>query len=471
MSTALPAFIENFWEREILPTLSEYICIPNKSVHFDPDWAANGHMDRAIDLVAAWCKAHPLPGMTLDVHRLPGRTPLLRVDVPGNGKTNTLVYGHLDKQPEFNGWHEGLGPWLAVRKDDKLYGRGGADDGYAIFATFAALHWLISEGREFGRIVMLIECSEESGSPDLPAYMEALSAQIGTPDLVVALDSMCGNYEQLWCTTSLRGNMLGTLKVQVVTEGVHSGGASGIAPSSFRILRQLLDRIEHSDTGEILPEFLRSVIPSYRYAESAAAAEVLGDEIADAVPLVPGMRAISSDATELLLNNTWRATLCVTGVDGMPAIPQAGNTLRPYTAVKLSLRLPPNVDARPAAEALKALLERDPPYGARVSFDIGGADTGWNAPAFTDTLNAQLQEVSQRYFGKPAVHYGCGGTIPFMRFLSDRLPQAQFVVTGVLGPHSNAHGPNEFLHLPMVKKLTACVADLLHAQTLAPCRG
>lgn len=462
--SAIPPFIDQFWEKDILPTLSEYIEIPNKSVHFDPDWAKNGHMDKAINLVEAWCKRYPLPNMKMQVHRLPHRTPLLLVDVPGNGKTNTLIYGHLDKQPEFDGWAEGLGPWKAVRKDDKLYGRGGADDGYAIFASFAALHALIKEGKPFGRVVMIIECSEESGSPDLPAYMEALSPIIGTPEMIIALDSMCGNYDQLWTTTNLRGNMLGTLKVQVLTEGVHSGAASGIVPSSFRVLREVLDRIENSNTGEILPDFLKSPIPTYRVSEAAHAANVLGDEIASAYPFVEGMRPVTSDYTEQLLNNTWKTTLCVTGVDGMPSLPNAGNTLRPYTAVKLSLRLPPTMDAKPAAEKLKAFIEKEPPYGAKVTFDIGGADSGWNAPAFTERTNQQLQQVSQKYFGKPAIHYGCGGTIPFMRFLSDSLPNAQFVVTGVLGPHSNAHGPNEFLHIPMVKKITACVADLLTMQ-------
>lgn len=462
--SGVPEFLESFWEKEILPTLSEYIEIPNKSVHFDPDWSKNGHMDRAIELVAAWCKRYPLPDMKLSVHRLEGRTPLLLVDVPGNGKSNTLIYGHLDKQPEFDGWNEGLGPWKAVRKDDKLYGRGGADDGYAIFASFAALHWLIKQGKPFGRVVMLIECSEESGSPDLPAYMKALSEQIGKPELIIALDSMCGNYDQLWTTTNLRGNLLGTLKVQVLTEGVHSGAASGIVPSSFRVLREVLDRVENSNTGEILPDFLKTNIPTYRVAEAAHAANVLQDEIAGAYPFVLGMKPVTGDYTEQLLNNTWRTTLCVTGVDGIPALANAGNTLRPYTTVKLSLRLPPDLDARECAAQLKVLLEKDPPYGAKVSFDIGSADTGWNAPAFTDKTNRELQQVSQTYFGKPAIHYGCGGTIPFMRFLSDSLPEAQFVVTGVLGPHSNAHGPNEFLHLPMVKKITACVADILTMQ-------
>ena len=461
MSTTIPAFLENFWEKEILPTLSEYIRIPNKSVHFDPDWHRNGHMDRAIELIADWCRRHPLPGMTLQVHRIDERTPVLLVDVAGNGKSNTLIYGHLDKQPEFTGWAEGLAPWEAVRRGDRLYGRGGADDGYAIFAAFAAVHWLLEQKREFGRIVILIECSEESGSPDLPAYMQALSPQIGKPELVIALDSMCGNYEQLWCTTSLRGNMLGLLKVDVLSEGVHSGAASGIVPSSFRIVRELLDRIENSNTGEILPGYLKAPIPTHRVAEAAQAADILGDEIVSAYPFVPGMAPVTYDYCEQLLNNTWRTTLCVTGVDGIPSLASAGNTLRPYTLLKLSLRLPPNVDAKPAAEQLKKTLEYNPPYNAKVSFEITGADNGWNAPTSTPKLNAQLHEISERYFGKPAAHYGCGGTIPFMRMLSDSMPEAQFVITGVLGPHSNAHGPNEFLHIPMVKKITACVADLL----------
>ncbi len=461
MSHTIPSYIENFWEKEILPTLADYIRIPNKSVHFDPEWKQHGHMDRAIELVADWCRKHPLPGMTLEVHRIENRTPVLLVDVPGNQRSTTLVYGHLDKQPEFTGWAEGLSAWEPVRRGDKLYGRGGADDGYAIFCAFASLHWLMEQKREFGRVVMLIECSEESGSPDLPAYMDALSSRIGKPELVVALDSMCGNYDQLWCTTSLRGNMLGLLKVDVLTEGVHSGAASGIVPSSFRVARELLNRVENSNTGEILPSYLKSQIPTHRVAEAAHAADVLRDEIASSFPFVEGMQAVTLDYSEQLLNNTWRTTLCVTGVDGIPPLASAGNTLRPYTLLKLSLRLPPNVDAKTAATQLKATLEKDPPYNAKVCFEITGADNGWNAPALSEKLGQQLDEISQRYFAKPAMHYGCGGTIPFMRMLSDSLPEAQFVITGVLGPHSNAHGPNEFLHIPMVKKITACVADLL----------
>ncbi len=461
MSKTIPAFIDQFWENDILPTLAEYIRIPNKSVHFDPDWKNNGHMDRAIELVAQWCRAHPLPDMSVSVHRIDNRTPLLLIDVPGNQQGNTLIYGHLDKQPEFTGWAEGLSAWEPVRRGDKLYGRGGADDGYAVFCAFAALHWLVAEKRPHGRVVMLIECSEESGSPDLPAYMQALASQIGKPDLIIALDSMCGNYEQLWCTTSLRGNMLGLLKVDVLTEGVHSGAASGIVPSSFRIIRELLNRIENSNTGEILPAYLKAKIPPYRVAEAAQAAQILGDEIAHSYPFVSGMSAVTEDYCEQLLNNTWRTTLCVTGVEGLPPLSSAGNTLRPFTLLKLSLRLPPNVDAKSAASELKNTLESNPPYGAKVSFEISGADNGWNAPACSAALNTQLNDISERYFGKPPVNYGCGGTIPFMRMLGDSLPDAEFVITGVLGPHSNAHGPNEFLHIPMVKKITACVADIL----------
>src|SRR5262245_26682500 len=232
------------WDESIVATLMDYIRIPNKSPIFDPDWEAHGHMERAVQLLRQWAEAHALPGMTVEVHRLPGRTPVLFIEIPGQTSDSVLLYGHLDKQPEFTGWADGLSPWTPVIRDGRLYGRGGADDGYAIFGSVLAVRALHEQGIAHARCVIVIEAGEESSSPDLPAYIDALADRIGQPSLVVCLDAECGNYEQFWCTTSLRGNLVGTLRVEVLKEGVHSGMASGIAPSSFRIIRQLLARVE-----------------------------------------------------------------------------------------------------------------------------------------------------------------------------------------------------------------------------------
>ena len=458
--------ISQFWDDSIVPALVDYIRIPAKSPHFDRTWSKSGYIDAAVELAAGWCRKNPVPGMKLEVVRLEGRTPVLLIEVPAwqtSSSKTVLMYGHLDKQPEMVGWREGYGPWVPRIADGKLYGRGGADDGYAVFCSLAALRALHEEKRPHARIVVLIECCEESGSYDLPPYLEHLSARIQTPDLVVGLDSGCGNYAQLWGTTSLRGLINGVLTVEVLTEGVHSGDASGVVASSFRVARVLLDRIDAADTGIVKHSAFHAQVPPERAAQAKRAAEMLGEEIWRKFPFVPGMQPMQADLADLVLNRTWRPFLAVTGADGLPPPASAGNVLRPKTELVLSLRLPPTVNAESTARQLKAILEADPPYGARVTFNAGHCATGWHAPETSKWLSAAVESASMKHYGKGAMWMGEGGTIPFMAMLGAKYPQAQFLITGVLGPHSNAHGPNEFLHIEYAKRLTACVADVLAA--------
>lgn len=457
----LKKYIDGVWDKTIVPTLCDYIRIPNKSQNFDPQWAEHGHMERAAELMRKWCEAHALPGTKVEIVRLPGCTPLLLVEVPGSIDDTVLMYGHMDKQPEFSGWLEGLDPWTPVIRDGRLYGRGGADDGYAIFGSLLSLLALADQKIPFARCVILIEAGEESGSPDLPAYIDALADRIGEPSLVVCLDAECSNYDQFWLTTSLRGNLIGTLRVQVLREGVHSGMASGIAASSFRIARQLLARVEDAATGNILVDELQGQIPKDRHEQAMAAASTLGDVVFRKIPFVDGMKPMSDDPAELLLNSTWRPTLSVTGVEGIPPASSAGNVLRPMTAFVLSFRLPPGVDPEKAATSIKRTLERDPPYGAHVEFDIESSMGGWNAPSTEPWLASAVQNASKNFFGHDAMYMGTGGSIPFMGMLAEKFPGTQFLVTGVLGPHSNAHGPNEFLDIETGKRVTACVAQVV----------
>ena len=464
MDTArLNRFISGLWDEEIVPQLVEYIRIPNKSPMFDPKWVEHGYMDAAVKLMETWAqgKLASLPGAKLEVVRLEGRTPLIYIEVPGTGDDTVVLYGHLDKQPEMTGWAEGLGPWTPVIKGDKLYGRGGADDGYAIFGSLAALLALHEQGVPHARCVVLIEACEESGSYDLPYYVDHLADRIGNPSLVVCLDSGCGNYDQLWLTTSLRGMTGGELTVQVLEEGVHSGDASGVVPSSFRILRELLSRLEDQETGTIKPKELYVDIPQQRIDQAKKSAEVLGTAIYDKFPFVAGMHPVTDDLQELVLNRTWRPQLAVTGVDGMPPLESAGNVLRPKTSVKLSLRVPPTLNGAKAGQFLKDLLEKDPPYGAKVTFKLEKDGSGWNAPQLSAWLEDAVAKASETYFGAPAAYMGEGGSIPFMGMLGEKFPKAQFLITGVLGPHSNAHGPNEFLHIPTGKKVSMVVADVV----------
>ncbi len=455
------AFSDKVWEDSIVPELVEYIKIPNKSPHFDPDWAKHGYMDQAVDQIERWCRAQDIAGLTVEVVRLEGRTPLIYMEIPGEGDDTVLLYGHLDKQPEMSGWADDLGPWKPVRKGDKLYGRGGADDGYAAYASLTAVRLLKEQGLSHARCVVIIEACEESGSYDLPYYIDHLADRIGNPSLVVCLDSGCGNYDQMWCTTSLRAMASGNLSVDVLTEGVHSGDASGVVPSSFRVVRELLSRLEDETSGRILPEELHAEIPKERVEQAEKAAKTLGNEVYAKFPFVDGVRPMNDQLKELVLNRTWRPALSVTGADGLPALANAGNVLRPHTAVKVSLRLPPTVDPRKASALLKKLFETEPPYGARVKFEPEQAGDGWNAPAVAPWLAKSMDAASNTYFGQGAMYMGEGGSIPFMGMLGQKFPDAQFMITGVLGPHSNAHGPNEFLHIPTGKKLTCCVAQVI----------
>jgi acetylornithine deacetylase/succinyl-diaminopimelate desuccinylase-like protein len=465
---AAQAFVADIFDRSIVPTLVEYIKIPNKSPAFDPDWEKHGHMRRAMDLIVAWCREHQLDGMRMEVVQLPGRTPLLFIEVPGQIDDTILLYGHMDKQPETTGWREGLGPWKPVIQGDRLYGRGGADDGYSTFASLTALKLLASQRLAHARCVILIEGSEESGSPDLPYYVDHLRDRIGAPSLVVCLDSGAGNYDQLWCTTSLRGMVNGNLHVDVIREGVHSGDASGIVPSSFRIARLLLSRLERESDGAILPKQLHVEIPRERIEQAKLATEVLGERVWDHFPWQGTTRPVVADPVEMTLNRTWRPALEITGARGLPDLGDAGNVMRPSTAVRVSLRLPPGVSAESALRLVSELLTKDPPYGARLRFEPEKASTGWNAPPLAPWLETALMESSKAYFGKPAMYLGEGGTIPFIHMLGEKFPKAQFLITGLLGPEANAHGPNEFLHLPTAQKLTCCVADTIRRHALRP---
>ncbi len=481
-AAALQSFVDQQWDDVIVDRLAEYISIPAKSPAYDKDWAAHGHIERVITDAARWVEAQKVEGLKLEIVRLAGRTPVMFFEIPATDgsrhepdrerektERTVLLYGHLDKQPEFSGWRADLGPWIPKYEDGKLYGRGGADDGYAVYAAITAIQGLKRQGIAHPRCVGLIETCEESGSFDLLPYVDALKDRLGDVSLVVCLDSGCGNYEQLWLTTSLRGNVTGVLEVQVLDEGVHSGDASGVVPSSFRIMRQLFDRIEDSNNGRLLPESFHCDVPAERIEQARKTAQILGDMVWKRFPWSCGdhgesVQPTTKDPIQALLNRTWEPTLSVTGAEGLPPLADAGNVLRPRTAFKLSLRLPPLVDGPTALAELKSVLEADSPYQAKVAFRPDrGVATGWNAPNLEPWLAQALDDASNATFGSPCGFLGQGGTIPLMSMLETGFPKAQFMVCGVLGPHSNAHGPNEFLHVPYARKLTSAVSRVIAA--------
>ncbi|HET9397747.1 MAG TPA: M20/M25/M40 family metallo-hydrolase, partial [Sphingomicrobium sp.] len=418
----------------------------------------------AASLMVEWARdqLESVPGAAVDLLRLPGRTPLLFIDVPGDERPPVLIYGHLDKQPPMDGWVHGRSAWIPSVEGDRLYGRGGADDGYALFGAIIALLALREQGLAHPPCRILIEASEESGSGDLPFYIEQLDQRIGRPSLVIALDAGCGNYDQLWSTTSLRGQVAGTLTVRVLDEGMHSGDASGVVPSPFRIARSLLGRIEDSETGAIQIADFHVDIPAERRQQAIEAGAILGSALYSELPSAEGVGPVTDDPPEAALNRAWRPQLAVIGVDGLPNVANAAAVMHPELALKISLRLPPTLDPERAAQRLKALLEADPPYGAHIEFRPELVSAGWQAPPLAPWLRESLETASLETFAHPSAFMGGGGGIPFLSMLGERFPSTQFVATGVLGPQSNAHGPNEFLHLPTAKRIIAAVARLLH---------
>ncbi|MCH9745006.1 MAG: M20/M25/M40 family metallo-hydrolase [Gammaproteobacteria bacterium] len=453
--------IEKKWDEDIIPRLIEYIAIPCKSPMFDPEWKKNGYIDQAMALITTWCEQQPIEGMQMTLLEEEGRTPLLMLDIAGQKDETILLYGHMDKQPEMKGWDEDKGPWKPVLQDGKLYGRGGADDGYAVFATLTAIATLQQLKIPHARCVVVIEASEESGSCDLPYYLTKHKDKIGNPNLVICLDSSCANFDQMWGTTSLRGVIGGTLSIEVLRKGLHSGHGSGVVPSTFDILRQLLDRVWNAEKAEVLIDSLKADIPDQRKQQAKHAADIIGERFYKGYTWQDNTQPISNDVTQLILNRTWRAALSVVGADGLPEIANAGNVTLPKISVKLSMRTPPTTDAEQASEDLQQALTENPPYGAKITYTPDHSGSGWHSPELSEWLIKANDQASQLFFDKPAAYLGEGGSIPFMEMLGEIFPDAQFLITGVVGPNSNIHGPNESLTIEMGKKITGCIASVI----------
>ncbi len=450
-------WVDKQWEEHALDSLSKFIEIPALSPAFDGDWESNGYLDDTIDHFVAWLGTLPVNGMACSVHRLAGRTPVLIVQIEGTTDGEVLFYSHLDKQPPFTGWSEGKGPWKPVREDPWLYGRGSVDDGYGGYLSVLSILALQQHGIPHPKATFLIETCEESGSFDLPAYLDELSEILGSPDLVVVMDSGAGDYERLWVTTSLRGLVGGTLRVGVSKEGVHSGMAGGIIPSSFRIARALVSRIEDENTGKVLLPELSVEISDELRGEAEGIANVLGENVWTDLPALDGVQPQTPGLSEIVLSGNWRPSLSVTGADGMPALKDAGNVLRTHTSLKLSMRIPPGVESESASSIMKSALERDAPHGAHVTFEPEAAANGFSAPAMKASFRNALNEASLATFGNPMQVFFEGGTIPFLAMMQEKYPSADFLVTGSLGPGGNAHGPDEKLHIPATKAVTTCL--------------
>ena len=455
---------DEIWEQSILPSLSDFIEIKALSPLFEPKWAELGELDATIDMFCEWLDDQGIEGMSYETQRIEDLSPVLLVTIDGTGPGEVIFYSHLDKQPSKPElWSEGLHPLRAVRRDPWLYGRGSVDDGYGGYLCATSVRLLQEQGLPHPKCTMIIETCEESGSFDLPPYLEALTEQLGDPDIVVVMDSGGPDYEHTWMTEALRGLVSGTLSVKVSHEGIHSGNSGGSIPSSFRIQRILLDRVEESTTGKVLVPEMHVDISKEVRDKAAALAEVVGSSIWEQFPTVESLRQASESTEDMIVAMNWEPTLSIIGADGIPPVQVAGNVLRTNTDLKLSFRIPPGVDSESAIDKVKETLESDPPYGAEVTFTPDSCADGFHAPPMEGRVSEAIHDASKELTGLPPLATWTGGTIPFMAMMQGKYPEAMFLCTGSSGPGNNAHGPDEKLHIPSSKRLTVVLSATIAA--------
>eukprot|EP00933_Yihiella_yeosuensis_P034893 TRINITY_DN28397_c0_g1_i1.p1 TRINITY_DN28397_c0_g1~~TRINITY_DN28397_c0_g1_i1.p1 ORF type:complete len:537 (-),score=103.45 TRINITY_DN28397_c0_g1_i1:359-1918(-) len=446
-----------------LSALQELVRIPNTTVRTDLEWETNGLLDKATKHVADWFESQNIKGCKVEIFKDPGYIPFLYIEIaatPNSPKAAStfLMYGHIDKQPHGDGWDPDIAPTGAVVRDGKLYGRGAVDDGYHPFCYGIAIKALQRQGKAHPRMVILSECSEESGSMHLGHYVEKLAPRIGTPSACFCCDAGGDDYETLWVTTSLRGTIRASVNISMLKTGQHSGVFGGAFPDPFRVARMLLARIEDPNTGKILVPECHTKIPIERQSEMKALAISHGFLPGIKDQLVEGAKPQTEDAFEMRVNSAWAPCMAVCGIDGLPSVAMASPVIHPSVRMMVVIRIPPLVEADVAVKAVKEALESNPPYGAKVEATVTGYN-GWNAPDLKPNLKEACERACKTYWSGKGIANQCGGGgIPLMNMLSDMFPESSILCTGALGPGGNMHGPNEFLHLEHVQKLTASLA-------------
>ena len=462
---AIDETVARMWQGETLQALCDFVRIPARSVGFDPNWEQNGFLLQACEDAARWAKTL-FPNAVFEVLSEPGRSPALFFEIPASGCScpeSVFFYGHFDKQPEGEGWTQGRKAFTPSVEGRRLYGRGAADDGYNFYAAMTALAALDENGAPRPRAVGLYETAEECESVDFAYWLEKTAPRIGRVGFVSVLDGTCCDYDRLWTTVSFRGALSFTLNVRVLQYGVHSGTASGIVPESFTIARALLERIEKAQTAEISAPELNVEIPEERLAQLRHCASILGEKITGEFPWAGSVHARNPAPFASLVMRGWKPQLAVTGAEGLPALENAGNVLRAGTRLKCSMRIAPTLDPEKALEYIRRELTRDPIFGCTVTLDPAGFGPGWNAPAEKPWFTRSFDAASRELFGKSATYCCDGASIPILSLMQRCFGDAQYLVTGVLGPGSNAHGPDEMLDLDYVSKLTSALARIIAA--------
>lgn len=452
--------IADAWKGDTLEGLCRHVEIPAVSGSFDKNWEARGELLNALNEAVRWAKTQ-LPHAYFEVSSLPNCPPVLYMDIPafgGHTGKSVLCYGHLDKQPETVGWDADLGPWKPVVKEGKLWGRGCVDDGYNFYSIVTAVKALEETKTAHPRITGLYETDEESGSRDMAKYIAQYKDRIGKPGMVCILDLFAVDDQRVWLTQSLRGIVALTVKVSVLKKASHSGTASGIVPSSFRIMRILLDRLENAETGEVLIPSMYSEIPEEYIQGAHKLAETFDPR--QAFSYEGDTVSMKDSAFDAVIAGNWKPTLSVLGADGLPPPDKASGLVRTHTTLKLSFRIPPGVNAEQALADVKARLTTDIPYHASVTITDEHSAPGFAAPLMPDWLKASANELSQAIFGHDVGYTFTGGSIGVITDFAKAFPDAFFINTGALLPDSSAHAPNENLQLDYAEKLTLWVAEL-----------
>jgi acetylornithine deacetylase/succinyl-diaminopimelate desuccinylase-like protein len=445
-----------------LEGLSAVIRIPNITSDYDPTFLTNGLVHTAISTARDWIISQGIPGATVRLFDAPGTYPVLLVDVPADrSDVTTAVYGHIDKMPHLDasGWSAGLSATDPVVRDGHLYGRGTADDCYSWYLAITSLKFLISAGLPRSRVLIFIESCEESGEDEFRDFLRDIAPTLPRLDRVFILDGSRGDLGTAWFCTSLRGIVTANLDVRHLARPCHSGMATGIVPSTFRIARGLLDRVEDAATGEIHLPAARVAPPESAAETARAVAERLAGKLA--IDLIPGAQLIEGGIERRLIANWWEAGLSITGADGLPPIAKAGNVLRERTALRLSLRIPPTAERFECGRQLKETLETDPPYGAKVVCEILSCCPGWSTRELSNKTKETIAKATQAVFRQPPIYFGAGSSVPISGAFQEFWPDAEVTVTGVAGDESYCHGFDENINLEYAAKWTAMFAGIL----------
>ena len=465
----LKKYVDKQFTLNILPNLMNFIRIPNLSPLFDPNWKTNGYLFKAANLIVSYAKSLNIKNAEINLLQDSGHTPMVFIEIPASRKNDNrtvIFYGHYDKQPYGTGWDKDKSPTNPVIVDGRLYGRGSADDGYASFSILTAIKTCQEFNCLMPRICCLFEGAEESTDADLKYYFDKLIPILG--DNVVAfipLDSGCPDYDRLWMANSLRGIVDIDVNIQTLDQESHYGPeASGIIAENLFLMRKIYDGLVDSTNGEFkLEEFkiAEDKIPAIVMEQMQKEIEIVGDNFIKNIPLYEGVSPLKTDVKELMINNRWKPSCFILGIDNCPKTEDRGFGVSSGINVRMSIRIPPTVDKNKAIEALKKALSDNIYFGAQVKLGYLDYGEGVLLANMSNKVKNILNKASLEFFGNESVFTGVGGSIPFIGYFQSKYPNTDIICTGIVGSDSHEHGPNENLNIEACKKMVCVLCYFL----------